>query len=1149
MSYDEDNGASYSLKAKDKEYLSEPPQPSLTTKIPRISKDSRLHEGVRIFAPFLPAGGKRVQILGVGVAPTPEEATGLMEASHGVVIPTTPRLMKGPLYSIITDAINRTGHLQADNFAYTTVIPWLLPKNRRYKPKPDELKLGAENLHAWIKELKPECIIAFGKVAFDQLCSYRISADDARGGWFTYMDTNIPLYLADPVVVYITQPWMMDTLITDCREVNRFLHGKFGMGDEDVIEEYAEIKTIEQLEELVAKWERENRTLFSVDCEWAGANYVDGHLRSIQFCWEAGKAAYLNFFDENGERHLGATQLEDCGCDVPIHPNQMAGPGDIYTDYEKVGEILGRWLNRPEIRYIGHFFVADSVWMEHWLRLDVLGRCKFDTGYGLQTANEYSKLGLEVVAMKYTSFGRYDMELTMWKRANKVAMDEDEGYGKIPDSILVRYGMIDVDVVMRAYPIIRDDLERQNLIEYYDGLLLPFVTDTFHTFTTTGLPVDRYLFEQTRKFFNWAYRALLEDFRNLLLKQADEALVSKLGVPEFVISTMNSLRDSGKVAQASLALHSFAATREFPADKAEALIGHWMDVKNFNIRSTTHMRRWLFEVLGLTPVKTTKNAENGMPSMLWEKVLELPEKLQKTLQPAVDKETIEILCPSDETGSLLRLLAVSNVGNQCKGFLKEGEYDADGELQEEHGLAKFICSDDRIRARYSLTETGRPRTGSPNILNLSKYHNKGVEMGLVRVLEQRDKNPLFDMPEELIELLGSAEEREGMTPKQLIKKRMPSIRSVVASPDGWCQVESDFQTAEVRGLAFCSGDKQLLKLILGKDQSFGLVKDGDDTKPVRLHYEEHSAISPENRDPRFILAICDEGKEPRPITEDRLLRNDKGELLHPKFDMHWAVAEESQKRPRETMSAERDRGAGKVTRFSGSYGAVGSTIDRRIEAVTGIKPEPGTGQKMLEALAQSQPVATEFLDNVALQPKTGTPLVAASGRIRHFPIHSSELRDMPWRVRNSYLRAMGNEARNFYMQESVAATAARACRWLNNFYRSNGMKARVMVALYDAVSTLCPLEERFVVAAAHQLFMCDINVWEYHGRYMNYPIDTDILYRWSWKPTDKEKKILHDRGYRNMPEAKERELMDKLAFIRDTFFQAQPQIKERLNVI
>lgn len=1129
--YDQED-VTYSVRQKNKDYLNEPPQPTLSGKVTRPAKDSRKSNQVRFFGPYLPKAGK-VQVLGVGVAPTPEEASELIEVSHGVEMPVTPRLMKGPLYSLISDTLGRYPFLSAERFGYTTLIPWLLPKNRRFRPNSSEIAWAAPSLHEQIAELQPECIVAFGKVAFDQLCSWKISADDARGGWFTYKDTTIPLYLADPVAVYITQPWTLDVLTTDLREVNRLIGGGRGMMEEHIVLDYREIREMEQLEALVNEWAAGGFTRFSVDCEWGGSQYIDGRLRSIQFCWETGKAVYLNFYDEHGELHLGRSEGPD---------------GQRFTDYEAVGKVLGRWLNQPGITYMGHHFSADSPWMEHWLKLEVLGRCEFDLEFAAQTANEYSKLGLEYMAMKYTTFGRYDMDLVMWKREAK--MKSDEGYARVPDSILIPYALKDVDVVWRCYQPVMDDLERQGLTGYYRNFVLPFVTDTFHTFTTTGLPVDPQLFDLTRKFFNWAYRILLADFRRLLREQADQKISEFLGQPLALVQALASNRDAGNPSKASQVLDTMAAgVQDLDKERWDVLKTHWLSVPSFNIRSADDMRRWLFQVMGMTPVKTTSNKANGTPSMLWEKVMELPPKLRAMLNPAVDKETIEILSEADDTGLLHRLLAVSNIGNQCKGFLKEGEYDEFGELVEENGLAKFICSDGFIRGNFSLTETGRPRSWKPNILNLSKYHNKGVSNGIALILENQKSNPDFQIPAEFDLLFGSPEEREGVPASKLIKTKMPSVRSVVKAKAGWCFVESDYQTAEVRGLAFQSGDVKLLELILCPDTSFGMVQHKGEKKAVRLHFRPDSPIAPEWRQDKFLLTLWEEDKDPVPFTEDQLLRGADGNILHPRFDMHWAVAEECQHKPREIMSNDRDRTAGKVARFSGAYGAAGATLDRRIEAVTGVKPKPGTGQEMLDALSKSQPEATAFLEAVAQNPKSGKELVAASGRVRHFPIHSSELKGMPWRVRNSYLRAMGNEAKNFYMQESVAATAARACRWLNDFFRRHGMKARTSVALYDALLTYCPLEERFIVSAAHQLFMCDINLWKYHGRFMNYPIDTDLLYRWSWKPNENEKKALHDPEFHAMDSFRSAQLLEELEAIKEKFFTIQPWIKSRLNVI
>jgi hypothetical protein len=232
---------------------------------------------------------------------------------------------------------------------------------------------------------------------------------------------------------------------------------------------------------------------------------------------------------------------------------------------------------------------------------------------------------------------------------------------------------------------------------------------------------------------------------------------------------------------------------------------------------------------------------------------------------------------------------------------------------------------------------------------------------------------------------------------------------------------------------------------------------------------------------------------------------------------------------------------------SSAYGAVASSLERKIEAVTGVKPPEGTGEAILEALLRRQPDVFAGLDEVAKQPATGQPLVALSGRKRHFPVHPSEMNGMSWRVRQAYLRPMGNEARNFYPQESVAATSARASTWLLSFYRRYGLKTRPVTCLYDSLLSLGPLEERFVARKAHDVFMCDINTWQYHGRWMNYPIENQFNYRWSWRPPKDEQERLERKDYHGMDPEREAELLnilDNIVKNRDEIF---PAIAARLN--
>jgi hypothetical protein len=134
-------------------------------------------------------------------------------------------------------------------------------------------------------------------------------------------------------------------------------------------------------------------------------------------------------------------------------------------------------------------------------------------------------------------------------------------------------------------------------------------------------------------------------------EQADKMVAEKSGIHMEVMRLLGTLRDSGKVTPA------LKSIREQWAEPDEELLTHWAEINEFKIRSSPKMGRWLFKIMGLQPVKSTKNPKEGIPSMLWVKVLELPEKLQANFTPAGDKETIEILQEQDDSGMLTRLLA------------------------------------------------------------------------------------------------------------------------------------------------------------------------------------------------------------------------------------------------------------------------------------------------------------------------------------------------------------------------------------------------------------------------------------------------------------------------------------------------------------
>ncbi len=415
--------ASFSQKQADREYLSEPQQPDPAAPIPNLSA-SRCVGGVRYFPPVAEEG---CDILFVQIAVLPEEASQIHVTAHGAEIPRKPGLGTGPAAQIIRDIVNRFPNFHDSRVGFASVIPWLLPKTRRYRPNKDEAAKGADYLRAQVQRIKPKVIVALGMPAFKALSSLRISYDDARYGWFSTDDGNIPLYCSFPSHLLLTQPWTQDAMITDLQEVYRMAEARATRLSFSPVNIQV-IASIPELLALIDYWRSVGAKCFSVDCEWGrGGAFVDCDVRSIQFAWNNSDAAYLRFYDEHNKRYLADS---------------------IREAYLAVGAHLEDYFQECGATFIGHHFSADSPVMEYWLGITTRGRCVFDSEYALQVADEYASRGLENLALRYTDFGRYDMDLVMWKRANPGATAD--GYHLIPDSIMIPYACKDVLTVWRS---------------------------------------------------------------------------------------------------------------------------------------------------------------------------------------------------------------------------------------------------------------------------------------------------------------------------------------------------------------------------------------------------------------------------------------------------------------------------------------------------------------------------------------------------------------------------------------------------------------------------------------------------------------------------------------------------------------------------
>jgi hypothetical protein len=811
-----------------------------------------------------------------------------------------------------------------DDCYYTAACKWLLPRTKRSKPPTKVMKWGLPILQDEIKRVKPKIIVCLGKPVFDLLSDVKVAFDDAHGGWFWSEEYKAFLYVMYSPNTLVGKPEYYEQFKIDFEEIHRQLTRLRDGSIDELPVRYEVLRDEQSLRDWVsqinstpdAEWpgrfDDDGNRLFAVDCEWHGRTYLDGKLRSIQFAWTDSDAVVIEFRDEQTEWSFQIDgEIED---DVP----------EVYTrnQYAYVGAILGEVMNLPNARFIGHQGSADFPWMKHWLGIDACDRCYMDTLYAQQAVDESSVLSLERgIAMRYTTLGLYNLDLNLWKREHKSLWSE--GYGYIPSEILIPYSAKDVLTPFRAAPKIRHLLEIQYLWGYYKKILNPFVTDVFTAFHMEGLPTDVGLLDELRALYHFARERLDVKFKQRVYEEAKTKVFNCLmDLPGCPLHIFQDMQQQSGPQEALDLVKPYLETDQ--VQFWSKLCQHLYDAPNFNIRSPDQMRTWLFDVHDLMPIKSTNQKAKGLPSMAWEKVLELPPERQRLYTPAVDKQTMQIL--SEEFDTLDELLNLNAVGNVCKAFLKKAEVyeDDDGQtVTEEQGILSWVSSDLRLRCNFSTTETSRSRTFLPNILNLPSYVNERIQRSIVRAISEAHE--AGELPDELLRWVG--------------EENIPSVRSCFKAIDGQVLVESDLKTAEMFALGYISGDRDLLRILEEPDPEWAVLKPGRCGPYTRVCYSstEMTGIPFAKQHQDYIMSVWKNGEFVGKVTEDDLERNPDGSVKHRSYDIHWSVVERTYERPREEMVEKIHRNAGKVLNFCVMGGELVLTKERGSVAIENIR--------------------------------------------------------------------------------------------------------------------------------------------------------------------------------------------------------------------
>lgn len=729
----------------------------------------------------------------------------------------------------------------------------------------------------------PKIIVCVGTEACDFILNYKISVSKLEEAWFFSQEHNAHVFVISSIYNAYYKPELYDKLDKEIGMLADFYdHFLQGKPIEQIKCDYQCISTYSQLSNLLNTLKSEGYKLFGVDCEWGKQCFVDGYLRSIQFAWAPGQAAYINFNNEQAEWVFDAPK-------------------------EAVCKLLQDFFNDPEVHFVGHNGAADAQWMSTHLGLNVYdGKFIFDTMFGIQTADEYADQKLEKLAAKYTDKGRYDIDLILWKKNNKgVSFDEDEGYGQVPLEILYPYGCSDADVTLRLYPIIKDMLIKDGTYDYFMNIKLPFVMDGFTSMSIAGVPFCTEDANKARIAYLAAGVVMQKLFMQMLKKEAYDLFyteVSKIPqeTPVANIAEIQKFFDDGRSFE-----DIFNLLKKLYGRKALPLLPfaeHYYYVDAFNPNSAEHKKKWLFDVKKYTPIKTTKPEEgNAIP---WERVLKMSPAKQKNYKPAVDKDTLKIF--ADKGDDLcLHLLQMNAINQITKNFLKG----------EEGGLQKFLTSDGRLHSNFVMTESSRPRSFKPNILNIPRYVTDYIDKGFTKVLKYfniTDKSDLSEFNEENFnEIVNSLRETYGIVENITIKDMVPApLRWCFKAPEGYCYVDADYATAEVWSIAYLANDKKLISTLNDPDPQFAFKKmpDGSE-KQVRIAYCDD------------IVEFTEDAKDPALLVDPNdpdLVRNKDGSLKHPKQDVHWVAVENKfmLNTPREKLNKKKTRdAAGKVANF------------------------------------------------------------------------------------------------------------------------------------------------------------------------------------------------------------------------------------------
>ena len=393
------------------------------------------------------------------------------------------RCLVGPTSQLFLDCL-RSLHFEGMEKWYVTNLCKFKPPDSSGTLKANWLADCIPLLEQELRIVRPKYILCLGSDASKALLGTRnnVGRMDGRVEEFTYpIDHDYDLPASQQrthtaLVMTVTHPAAVSRSPDLYRVLERGL-ARFKLlisgvrfDKEEIDIDHRHIHTLEELETLFYEIDNDPEktdSWIAIDAEWHGEHPVNAgsYLRTIQFGWRPKHAAVVVWAEPGGKMFI----RDEYG----------------YDARDRAVVAINRFLANK--RVCGHFLVADLEWLVHagitmardrfkvplydcpfdkfhkskqrvlaskgfkpgdivpaWSRTFVEGG--FDTGLAGHAIEETAQLGLEALAMRYTTCPRWDIPLEAEKekmcKVRGIKPKDLEGYGEIPDPVLLPYACL-----------------------------------------------------------------------------------------------------------------------------------------------------------------------------------------------------------------------------------------------------------------------------------------------------------------------------------------------------------------------------------------------------------------------------------------------------------------------------------------------------------------------------------------------------------------------------------------------------------------------------------------------------------------------------------------------------------------------------------